>query len=108
VTAAVQRRHVPIRTCAGCREEHPKREMVRIVRSPEGVVSMDLSGRKAGRGTYVSPRTDCWTRALKTGSLARVLKTQISEEDLAELQRLAVEGPWASAAAESAASADNR
>jgi len=76
--------------------------MVRIVRDPQGSVAMDATGRRAGRGTYLCPRSECWTKALRTGSLARVLKTKIPDEDLAELKRLAAEGPWASGMAERA------
>ena len=80
-------RHVPSRTCAGCREEHPKREMVRIVRSPVGSVGVDLTGKANGRGTYVCPRVECWDRALRSGSLARALKVTISAEDQAEIEK---------------------
>jgi len=76
--------------------------MVRIVRDPQGSVAMDATGRRAGRGTYLCPRTECWAQALRTGSLARVLKTEIRDDDLAELKRLAAEGPWASTMAEPA------
>jgi predicted RNA-binding protein YlxR (DUF448 family) len=85
----VKPRHVPMRTCAGCRQGRPKREMVRIVRSPEGTVSVDLTGKRSGRGTYVCPRLECWDKALRTGSLAHVLKTEIATEDVAELRRIA-------------------
>lgn len=82
-------RHVPIRTCAGCRTEHPKREMVRVVRTPEGSVVADLTGKRAGRGVYICPQPACWQRALRAGSLARALKSEIAEADLAELRSLA-------------------
>ena len=82
-------RHVPIRTCIGCRTEHPKREMLRVVRTPEGTVIADPTGKRAGRGVYVCPQRDCWQRALRAGSLARALKAEIAEADLAELRSLA-------------------
>jgi len=82
-------RHVPLRTCAGCRQQHPKREMVRVVHTSDGSVRTDPSGKLAGRGAYVCPRADCWQAALRTGSLGRVLKTTISQPDGAELQRVA-------------------
>lgn len=82
-------RHVPIRTCAGCRQERAKRDMVRIVRALDGSVRVDPSGKQPGRGTYVCPRSECWRGALRTGSLARVLKTEIRESDAAELKRVA-------------------
>ncbi len=82
-------RHVPLRTCAGCRQQHGKREMVRVVHSADGAVQVDPTGKVAGRGAYVCPRAECWTAALRTGSLARVLKTSIGESDLVELKRYA-------------------
>lgn len=80
-------RHVPVRTCAGCREPRPRRELVRIVRSADGSVSVDLTGKRNGRGTYVCPRLECWERAIRSGSLARALKVTIRPQDRAELER---------------------
>ena len=78
-------RHIPMRTCAGCRQERPKREMVRVVRTPEGTVLVDPTGRRAGRGAYLCPRFDCWGRALQRGSLAHALKAEISADDQMQL-----------------------
>lgn len=93
-------RHLPIRTCAGCRQERAKREMVRIVRGPDGSITADPTGKRPGRGTYVCPRFECWTKAFRNGSLARALKAQIDEADLARLRNVAeefkVRGPEAS------------
>lgn len=50
---------IPMRTCIACKEERPKREMLRVVRSPEGVISLDFSGKLAGRGAYICPKEDC-------------------------------------------------
>jgi predicted RNA-binding protein YlxR (DUF448 family) len=83
-------RHVPIRTCTGCREEHPKRELIRVVRTPAGAVVVDPSGKLPGRGAYVCRRPDCWSTALR-GSLAHVLKTTLTAVDRAELERFAAE-----------------
>ena len=83
-------RHVPIRTCTGCREEHPKRELVRVVRTPGGPVVVDLSGKAPGRGAYVCRRPECWDTALR-GSLAHVLKTTLTAVDRAALERFAAE-----------------
>ena len=78
-------RHVPIRTCVGCRQERPKREMVRVVRTAEGSVVLDPTGRRAGRGAYICPRFECWNRALERGGLAHTLKAEISAADRAAL-----------------------
>ena len=67
--------------------------MVRIVRTPEGNVVVDPTGKRAGRGAYLCPNYDCWTRALQRGSLAHALKTEIAAADRAELERLATSYP---------------
>lgn len=72
-------KHIPQRTCVGCREVLAKRELLRIVRTPEGV-QLDTSGKKNGRGAYVHNKRSCWEKALK-GPLAHALKTEISEND---------------------------
>lgn len=81
-------RHVPIRTCSGCRQERPKREMVRVVRSPDGAVSVDETGKRSGRGAYVCLSAECWAKALR-GSLAHQLKIEISSADQTQLERFA-------------------
>lgn len=76
-------KHVPQRTCVGCRTVLPKRRMVRIVRRPQGV-QMDPTGKVAGRGAYLHDQRQCWENGLK-GALAHALKTEISPEDRAQL-----------------------
>lgn len=77
-------KHVPQRTCVGCREVIAKRAMVRIVRAPQGL-SVDLTGKAAGRGAYLHAQRSCWEKGLK-GALANALKTQLSEQDRETLQ----------------------
>lgn len=72
-------KHVPKRTCVGCREVQSKRSLIRIVRSPDGIY-IDLTGKMAGRGAYLHDRRDCWERGL-SGALANALKTELSDED---------------------------
>ena len=79
---------IPMRQCLGCREMKPKRELLRVVRSPEGEVSLDTRGKKPGRGAYVCPNSDCLKKAIKTRALSRALETAIPEE---VMQRLAAE-----------------
>ncbi len=79
---------IPMRQCLGCREMKPKRELLRVVRSPEGEVSLDTRGKKPGRGAYVCPNEDCLKRAVKTRALSRALETEIPDE---VMQRLASE-----------------
>ena len=56
---------IPERLCVGCQERHPKKELIRIVRSPEGEFSVDLTGKKSGRGAYICPRVECLEKARK-------------------------------------------
>lgn len=81
----VQRvKHVPQRTCVGCREVLPKRTMIRIVRTAEGV-RIDSTGKLAGRGAYLHDRRECWERGLK-GALTHALKATISLDERAKLE----------------------
>lgn len=73
-------RKVPMRSCVGCSESKPKKELVRIVRSPEGVLSVDLSGKKAGRGAYICPNPECLKKAKKGKKLEKSLETAVGEE----------------------------
>lgn len=71
---------IPMRMCVGCREMKPKKELLRVVRSPEGDVSMDTTGKKSGRGAYVCYQEDCLLRALKQRQLDRALEVNLSPE----------------------------
>jgi predicted RNA-binding protein YlxR (DUF448 family) len=83
-------KHVPQRTCVGCRTTSAKREFVRVVRTPEAVV-VDPTGKLNGRGAYVCAQRSCWEEALKKDRLARALRTTISANDRAALLRYAEE-----------------
>lgn len=80
-------KHLPQRTCVGCRATAAKRELVRIVRTPAGSVEPDPTGRANGRGAYLCARRSCWDEALKRDRLARALRTTLSPEQRAALQR---------------------
>lgn len=73
-------RKIPLRMCTGCSEHRPKRELIRVVRSPEGVISLDLTGKKPGRGAYLCPSADCLRKARKTRRLERAFSCQIPDE----------------------------
>ena len=77
-------KHIPQRTCVGCRTVMPKRQLIRIVRSPEGV-QVDPTGKLAGRGAYLHDRRSCWERGLK-GALTRALKAELAAEERERLQ----------------------
>ena len=76
----VKPKKIPLRMCAGCGEMKPKKELVRVVRSKEGEISLDLTGRKAGRGAYVCRSLDCLKKARKTRRIERSLDCQIPDE----------------------------
>ncbi len=81
----VQRvKHVPQRTCVGCREVLPKRRMIRIVRTAEGV-QVDPTSKMAGRGAYLHDRRECWERGLK-GALANALKATLTADEREKLE----------------------
>lgn len=71
---------VPQRTCMGCQAKKDKRELVRIVRSPEGEISVDSTGKKPGRGAYICPDLECLNKVVKSKRLERSLETAISAE----------------------------
>ena len=73
-------KHIPERQCLGCREMKPKAELVRVVRSPEGTVSVDLRGKAPGRGAYVCRSVDCLKKALRSKALSRSLEVEIPPE----------------------------
>jgi uncharacterized protein len=75
----------PMRTCVACRESKPKRELLRIVRTPDGHVLLDATGKKAGRGAYLCAKLSCWENALKRKRLEQTFEVTISSEDQAAL-----------------------
>jgi predicted RNA-binding protein YlxR (DUF448 family) len=73
-------RKIPQRMCTGCMEMKPKKELIRVVRSKEGEVSIDLTGKKPGRGAYICKSEECLTKAVKTSRLQKNLEVKISDE----------------------------
>ncbi|HEY8476011.1 MAG TPA: YlxR family protein [Chloroflexota bacterium] len=83
-------KHVPLRTCVACRRVRPKREMVRLVRTPAGTVEVDLTGKRSGRGAYLCREEACWTVALKRPAiLERAFKGPVAPADLQALREYA-------------------
>ena len=72
--------------CNGCQEMKPKKELIRIVKSPEGILSVDLTGKKPGRGAYICKDTLCLEKAIKSKRLNKNLETAIGEEIYAKLK----------------------
>ena len=71
---------IPMRMCVGCREMKKKRELIRIVRTPEGDVVMDDTGKRSGRGAYICRNPECLTRAIKQKQLERQLQITLKQE----------------------------
>ena len=78
-------RMIPMRMCVGCREMKEKRSLMRIVKSPEGVISFDRVGKAPGRGAYVCRSKECLDRAVRQRQLERALETKIDEQVFAQL-----------------------
>ena len=76
---------IPQRKCVGCNEMKDKKELLRIVRSPEGEISLDMTGKKNGRGAYVCPDPECITKAVKEKRLERALEKPINQDVYAQL-----------------------
>ncbi len=91
----MKQKKIPMRMCVGCREMKEKRTLIRVVRSPEGAVSLDPGGKKPGRGAYVCRSAECLSRAIKQRPLERQLEIQLGPETAdalrAELDRLNAE-----------------
>ncbi|MCD8006621.1 MAG: YlxR family protein [Oscillospiraceae bacterium] len=92
-------RKKPIRTCLGCGEPKEKKSLVRIVRTPEGEILVDPTGKKSGRGAYICPKSECLEKARKRRSLERSLECEIPAEiyeklghDISEVELEALEG----------------
>lgn len=79
-------KRVPLRKCIGCNEQKPKKELLRVVRSPEGEISMDDTGKKAGRGAYICPCKACLAKARKAKRLERAFECSIPDEVYARLE----------------------
>ena len=73
-------RRVPTRSCVACRTARPKRDLVRVVRTPDGRMTMDETGRLAGRGAYLCRDAGCWTLAAERGALGRALEATVPQE----------------------------
>jgi uncharacterized protein len=80
-------RPVPQRTCVACRTTRDKRELVRVVRAPDGTVEFDASGRAAGRGAYLCADGSCWATALKKSSIERALSVTLPAAVRAQLEQ---------------------
>ncbi len=76
----MQQKKIPLRRCSGCGESKPKKELIRVVRTPEGSVELDLTGKKNGRGAYLCRSADCLKKAEKAKRFDRAFETQVPPE----------------------------
>ncbi|MBN1428430.1 MAG: YlxR family protein [Anaerolineae bacterium] len=82
---AVRHKHIPQRSCAVCRQVCPKRELTRLVISPEAGIQVDTSGKAPGRGAYLCGNPVCWERAAHGEVLSKALRTNLTEQDRVRL-----------------------
>ncbi|MFT8889049.1 MAG: YlxR family protein [Ethanoligenens sp.] len=82
----MQPKKVPMRMCTGCGQMRPKKELIRVVRSAEGEISLDATGKKPGRGAYLCNSADCFKKARKSRRLERAFKSAIPEAVFAKLE----------------------
>ena len=82
----MQTKKIPVRMCSGCGQHFPKKELVRVGRSPQGEISVDLTGKKSGRGAYICQNVECLRKARKAKRLERALECQIPDEVYGRLE----------------------
>ena len=87
----MQQKKIPMRKCVGCNESKSKKELVRIVRSPEGDISLDTTGKKSGRGAYICPSADCLKKAVKSKRIDKILEVTVPASVYEEAERLLTE-----------------
>lgn len=78
---------VPMRMCTACREMKPKKELIRIVKTPEGEILLDVTGKMNGRGAYICKNAECLAKAEKSGALARAFSSEVSKEIYEKLKQ---------------------
>lgn len=81
-----RRKHIPLRKCIACQERYPKRELIRVVCTPEGNIVIDLRGKRPGRGAYICRNPQCWEVALEPKRLSRALRCPVGSEEVAMLK----------------------
>ena len=87
-----QKKKIPLRQCVGCSERKPKGELLRVVRTPEGEIVLDMTGRKNGRGVYLCRGVKCFSKARKSGRLATHLEAAIPDEVYEALEQEIAQG----------------
>ena len=80
-------RKIPLRRCLGCNEQKPKQELLRVVRSPEGEISLDFTGKKSGRGAYICRNVKCLKKAVKSHRIDKNLECTVPDEVYENMER---------------------
>ncbi len=78
---------IPMRMCIGCGEMKPKKELIRVVKSPEGDISLDITGKKSGRGAYICRSSECLAKARKARKLEKSFSCRIEDEVYANMEK---------------------
>ena len=87
-----RKRKVPLRVCVGCQNKIPKKNLIRIVRTPEDSIEIDFKGKRSGRGTYICPNTECMHKAVKGKRIEKNLQRPVSPEIINELEKTLKKG----------------
>lgn len=88
----MKKRKIPMRMCIGCREMMPKKELIRVVKSPEGSIDIDLKGKAPGRGAYLCRSQACMDKAAKSRLLEKAFEQKIEQEVYDKLKTQLIEG----------------
>ncbi len=88
-----KKRKIPLRVCIGCQEKKPKKELIRIVKTPEETIEIDFKGKRSGRGTYICPNLECLKKAVKGKRIEKSLQRPVSPEIITELEKALTESP---------------
>ncbi len=86
-TQSAPKKKIPERRCLGCQTSFPKKDLLRVLRTPEGEITIDFTSKKSGRGAYICKKSECLKKAKKTGALSRALECTISEEIYIDLEK---------------------
>ena len=76
----MKQKKIPMRRCTGCNEQKPKNQLIRVVKSPENEISLDLTGKKSGRGAYICNNAECLRKARKSRRIDRTFEMTIPDE----------------------------
>lgn len=82
---------IPLRTCMGCNNKKPKKELIRIVKNKDGIITIDETGKQEGRGAYICNNIDCLEKVVKSKRLERALEKEISQDVYENLKKIIIE-----------------